>query len=139
MKASFRSSNKKCGQSGQTMTEFALVAPVFLLTLTAIMFMGEVLLGYNTLSDAARTAARYASVHGTTASNAGAVQTVAINAAPDLPLTDSNVTVTFPADTKVPSQLDAKVVINYSYSVNIPFRSPITFPLTATSQLPVSQ
>jgi Flp pilus assembly protein TadG len=139
MKKGASSSSGKCDQSGQAMTEFALVATVFMLTLTAIMFMGEVVLGYNTLCSAARLAARYASVHGSTTSNAGAIQTVAINAAPDLSLTNSNVTVSFPADTNVPSQLDAKVVINYSYSVSIPFRAPITFPLTVTSQMPVSQ
>jgi Flp pilus assembly protein TadG len=139
MKTSSSSSSGKRGQSGQAMSEFALVAPVFLLAMTAIMFMGEVVLGYNTLCSAARLAARYASVHGSTTSNAGAIQTVAINAAPNLSLTNSNVTVSFPSDTNVPSQLDAKVVINYSYSVNIPFRPPITFPLTVTSQMPVSQ
>ncbi len=133
------SSSGKCDQSGQTLTEFALVLPLFLLILTAIMFMAEVVLGYNTLCSAARLAARYASVHGTTNSDAGAIQTVAINAAPNLNLANSNVTISFPADTKVPSQLDAKVVITYNYSVSIPFRSPITFPLTVTSRIPVSQ
>jgi Flp pilus assembly protein TadG len=129
----------KRDHSGQTLAEFALVLPLFLLVLTATMYMAEVVLGYNTLCSAARLAARYASVHGTTSSDAGAIQTVAINAAPDLDLTDNDVTVTFPTDKKVPSQLDAKVVITYNYAVSIPFRSPITFPLTATSQMPVSQ
>jgi len=139
MMRSGKSSSGKHNQSGQSMAEFALVAPVFLLAIAAIMYMGEVVLGYNSLCSAARLAARYGSVHGSTASDASAIQTVAINAAPDLNLTTSNVTVTFPTDTKVPSQLDAKVVINYSYAVTIPFASSVTFPLTVTSQMPVSQ
>ena len=126
-------------ESGQAMAEFAFASMAFLLTISAIMFMAEVVLGYNSLCSAARLAARYASVHGSTSSNASAIQSVAIAAAPDLSLTNSNVVVTFPADTKVPSQLDAKIVMTYNYSVHIPFMSAKTFPLTVTSQLPVSQ
>jgi len=111
----------------------------FLLTISAIMFMAEVVLGYNSLCSAARLAARYASVHGSSSSNASSIQAVAIAAAPDLNLTTSNVAVTFPTDTKVPSQLDAKVVMTYNYSVHIPFMSTQTFPFTVTSQMPVSQ
>jgi len=124
---------------GQAMVEFALAATALFLVIAAIMFMSEVILGKNTLCSAARLAARYASVHGSTISNASAIQAVAIGAAPDLKLTTSDVVVTFPADTKVPSHLDAKIVISYSYSVHIPFMSAITFPLTVTSQMPVSQ
>jgi Flp pilus assembly protein TadG len=139
MKKAIMPTSGKRFQPGQALTEFGLAASTLLLALFSIMNMSAAVLGYNTICHAAHEAVRSAIVHGSTISDASAIQAVAINAAADLNLTDSDVTVTFPTDTSVPSQLDAKVVITYDFTVNIPFRSPITFPLTATAQMPVSQ
>jgi Flp pilus assembly protein TadG len=119
--------------------EFAIAATTLLLTIFAIMNVALAILGYNAISVAAREAVRYAIVHGRTSASISSVQAVAINAAPSLKLTTSNVTVTFPADTAVPSQLDAKVVVSYSYPLKIPFMSAVNLPLSATAQMPVSQ
>ncbi len=124
---------------GQATTELALSISVFLLFMFSVAQMAEVVLAYNSIASAAHVAARSAIIHGEGTSDESAVQQVAINAAPGLPLTTSDVTVTFPTDNSVPSKLDVKVVIDYSYAVKIPFRSSVTFPLTATSQMPVSQ
>jgi Flp pilus assembly protein TadG len=125
--------------AGQSMTEFALVATVFLMTMFGIFMMGQLVFDYNSISSAAREAARSALVHGSTAASESAIQTVAINAAPGLGLTTSDVTVTFPADLNVPSLLDAKIVINYPYTIQVPFTSSRSLTLTATAQMPVSQ
>ncbi|HYB92010.1 MAG TPA: TadE/TadG family type IV pilus assembly protein [Candidatus Binataceae bacterium] len=154
MTTAARGIQKWRSQAGQAAAEFALVISVFLLATFAVTQLASAVLAYNTICSAARVAVRYAIVHGegtgsasTIAAQESAVQQAAINAAPQLSLTTSNVAVSFPADTAVPSQLDAKVVITYNYKINVPSFSashiitfsPITFPLTATSQMPVSQ
>jgi Flp pilus assembly protein TadG len=52
------------GSSGQTLIEFALVLPVFLVMVFAVVDMGRVIWAYDNVSSAAREGARYASVHG---------------------------------------------------------------------------
>jgi hypothetical protein len=54
---------------GQAMVEFALVIPVFILLMVGIFDLGRVIWVNDTLSTAAREAARYAIVHGGTESN----------------------------------------------------------------------
>jgi Flp pilus assembly protein TadG len=49
---------------GQSMVELALVLPVFILLLVAIFDLGHVVWANDTLSNAAREAARFAIVHG---------------------------------------------------------------------------
>jgi Flp pilus assembly protein TadG len=132
-------SGKRRYGTGQAATEFAMVATVFLLATFGIYMMGTLVFAYNSISSAAREAARYALVHGTTSASASAIRTVAINAAPSLGLTTSEVTVTFPADLKVPSLLDAKIVISYPYTIKVPFMSSESLTLTATAQMPISQ
>jgi hypothetical protein len=55
---------------GQAMVEFALVFPVFVLLLVGIFDFGRVIWVNDTLSTASREAARYAIVHGGSASTA---------------------------------------------------------------------
>ena len=54
--------------SGQALTEFALVAPLFVLLLFAIIEGGRFIAYYETLSNATREGARYAIVHGSNSS-----------------------------------------------------------------------
>lgn len=49
---------------GQAVVEFALVLPVLVLVLTAFFDLGRVVLAHDSISHAAREAARYAVVHG---------------------------------------------------------------------------
>jgi hypothetical protein len=67
-----------------------------------------------------------------------------MTAATNLGLSTADVTVTFPTDNKIPSGIDAKVVITYPYpfklfSFILPKGANNTFTLTGTSQMPVSQ
>jgi Flp pilus assembly protein TadG len=52
--------NKKAGQEGSTLVEFAIGASVFLLVMFAVIEFGRALWVHNALADAARRAARYA-------------------------------------------------------------------------------
>ena len=52
------------GEAGQSLLEFALVLPVFLVMLFGILDIGRVVWAYDAMANAAREAARYASVHG---------------------------------------------------------------------------
>ncbi len=52
--------NKKSGQRGATLVEFAVGATVFLTAMFAVIEFGRALWTHNALSDAARRAARYA-------------------------------------------------------------------------------
>jgi hypothetical protein len=51
-------------QPGQALTEFALIAPIFLLILLAIVEGGRFVFFYEMLNSATREGARYAIVHG---------------------------------------------------------------------------
>jgi hypothetical protein len=57
------------GTTGQSLVEFALVIPMFLALLFAIVDVGRVVWASNTLSNAAREATRFAIVHGGSKSN----------------------------------------------------------------------
>ncbi len=55
-----RGTNKKAGQHGATLVEFAIGATVFLTAMFAVIEFGRALWTHNALSDAARRATRYA-------------------------------------------------------------------------------
>ncbi len=122
------------------MAEFAVVAATFLLLLFAIMGMGIVVYRYNTVSDAAREAARYAIVHSSTSQNPATtaqIQAVAVSYAPFL--STAEVSVSFPADATLPTQRDALVTITHNYTQTIPLMSAVPLTLTSSSQMLVSQ
>jgi Flp pilus assembly protein TadG len=129
-------------QPAQTMVEFALGASLFILILFATIEMALAVFAYNTLCFAAREAARYAMVHGPNSPNPATtaqIQQVAINAAASVNLSATNITVSWPADSNLPSKQDAQVQISYNYNLQIPFLSSVTLKLTSTSQMLVSQ
>lgn len=55
---------KPTSASGQSLAEFALVIPIFLLVFLAVLDLGRVVWANNALANAAREAARFAIVHG---------------------------------------------------------------------------
>jgi len=63
----FRSRRLAVGSRGQTMVEFALVFPLFIMLLLGIVILGFGIFYQQQLTNAAREAARYASVHSATA------------------------------------------------------------------------
>jgi Flp pilus assembly protein TadG len=56
----YRSLNRKAGQRGATLVEFAIGATVLLTAIFAVLEFGRALWTHNALSDAARRGARYA-------------------------------------------------------------------------------
>jgi Flp pilus assembly protein TadG len=136
------SRRERCCPSGVTAVEFALVATAFFMLIFGTIQMALAVSAYNSLSAAAREAVRYAVVHSPTSANPAStsqIQQVAISAAPALNLQTSNITVSWPSDTNIPSEDDAEVAISYNYRVKIPFMSAITLTLASSSQMLVSQ
>ena len=128
--------------AAQTLVEFTLVASLFLLILFATMQLTLAVLTYNSLCFAAREAARYAMVHGPNSPNpvtTAQIQQIAINAAPSLNLSASNITVNWVADPSLPSKQDVQVQVSYTYPIQIPFVTPVTANFVTTSQMLVSQ
>src|ERR1700682_4191742 len=127
--------NRRRRQAGQSLIEFALSAMIVLTAIISIMNVGYGVFCYHTIAYAARAAVRYAVVRGpnspSPASNA-LIQQVAVNAAPGVNLSTSNVTVTWPADAKITTMKDAKVVISMPYSL---YLTPVTMTLTSTAQM----
>jgi Flp pilus assembly protein TadG len=136
------STRKLCFGSGQTTIEFALTATVLFMMFFGIILLSWDVYQYNMVSSAAREAVRYAIVHSPTGPNPATtaqIQQVAINYAPALKLTTSDVAVSFPADVNLPSKTDAEVAITYPYKFQIPFLPAISVTLTSTSHMLVSQ
>lgn len=124
------------------MAEFALIASAFFILSFGIIEMASAVMAYNSVCDAAREAVRYAIVHSPTSANPATtaqIQQVAMNVAPNLGITQSQVTVTFPADSNLPSMTDAEVQISYPYTITIPFIPNMSVTLSATSRMLVSQ
>lgn len=119
-----------------------MVATAFLLFLTGVMFMAEAVMAYNSMSAAAEEAVRYAVAYGPNSpapATTAQIQQIAINTASQIPLSNSNVNVSWSTDANLATRQDAKVIISYDYPLKIPFMSKITLHLTATSQMMASQ
>jgi Flp pilus assembly protein TadG len=78
----YRSLNRKAGQRGATLVEFAIGATVLLTAIFAVLEFGRALWTHNALSDAARRGARYA-INQPASSPAG-VKTTGTNVGPSL-------------------------------------------------------
>ena len=129
-------------RSAQATVEFAVTIAVFLLISFTTMKMALGVYNYNMVCSAAREAVRYAIAHSPNSPNPAStaqIQQFAIDSAPGLSLTPSNVTVTWTADPSLPSRQDAQVKVSYPYRLTIPFMSPQTVTLTSTSQMLASQ
>jgi Flp pilus assembly protein TadG len=81
-------------ERGQTMVEFALVAPLLCLILFGILQFGALYNDYVTLTDATRVGARKAAVSRHEANPAGAAETAARNSAAGLDQAELDVAVT---------------------------------------------
>jgi Flp pilus assembly protein TadG len=104
---------------GQAVVEFAVILPVLLLILFAILQFGVVFNNYIQVTAAAREGARKAAVSrslGTSAAETAAT-TAAKNAAPGL--NQSNITVTFPNSPSFSQGSDVSVQVTYPYSISI--------------------
>ena len=107
-------------EKGQAAVEFALLAPVIIVLLLAIIEFGVTFNNYLTVTDAARAAARKAIVARVSGITVSDIQQAAKDAASDLNTAKLGVTVadaTDPTFTKPGSTLT--VTVTYPYSINV--------------------
>jgi Flp pilus assembly protein TadG len=102
-------------QSGQTTTEFALVLPILLFVLLAIIQFGVVFNNYVTLTDAVRAGARKGAVARRMPSPAAATEAQVRAAATDLKSSDLQVTVT----STFAQGSDVSVAASYPYEIKV--------------------
>jgi Flp pilus assembly protein TadG len=110
---------RRTNESGQAVVEFAVILPVLLMILFAILQFGIVFNNYIQVTAAAREGARKAAVSrslGTAAAETAAT-TSAKAAAPGL--TQSSITVTYPNSPTFAQGSDVTVQVTYPYSISI--------------------
>jgi Flp pilus assembly protein TadG len=110
---------RKKNEQGQAVVEFAVILPVLLLILFAILQFGVVFNNYIQVTAAAREGARKAAVSRTLGTSAAetAATTAAKSAAPGL--NQSNITVTFPNSPTFAQGTDITVQVTYPYAISI--------------------
>lgn len=129
---------------GQTLVEFALIIPVFILMLMGIFDLGRAVYGFNTVNNAAREGARLGIVD----QNVTDIQAKAADHAANLGLGTSNVSVDFrdkdtPNTANSCSKLDigclTTVEVNYTFQAITPLIGNIvgTINIVGTSQFPI--
>jgi len=102
-------------QRGQTMTEFAMILPVFALLLFGIIQFGIAFNHYLTVTDAARVGARKAVVSRTATNPNGQTIAAVRNSAANLDQAKLNVTVT----TTWTQGTDVTVSASYPYEISL--------------------
>lgn len=108
------------GQDGQAAVEFALVAPVLIALLLAIVQAGIAFNHYLAVTDAARAAARQAITARVAGITDADIQETAQNAAGDLNPAKLGVTVSDPSDpTFETSGSTLTVTVTYPYSIDV--------------------
>jgi Flp pilus assembly protein TadG len=123
---------------GQSLVEFALILPLFLILLMGILDLGRGVAAYNSVANAARSAARVAIVD----QNADRVRQAAVDEAVGLsPLDvvfDPNVNSDDPC--KI-AECTVQVEVGYEYVPATPIISNIvdTIRVSSTSQLPIER
>jgi Flp pilus assembly protein TadG len=110
-------------QQGQTMAEFVMIAPIFLLLVFGIIQFGILFNNYVALTDAVRTGARQAAVSRTLPNPVGSATSRVVAAADHLDTDELDVTVT-PYDPNTGSADwvqggDVTVKATYPYSISL--------------------
>jgi len=131
------------GSRGQGLVEFALVLPLILLLLFAILDFGRAIYAYSTIGDAARTASRVAIVD----QNLNLIQTKAADQAVALGIAPTDVSVAYlTSDLSGPcNPLElgcvAEVTVPYDFTAITPVISNIvgSIPLSSTTRFPVER
>jgi Flp pilus assembly protein TadG len=129
---------------GQSLVEFALVLPVFILVLMGLFDLGRAVYAFNTISNASREAVRVAIVNQTAAD----VQAEAMEQGVSLGLSPTDVGIVYghPSGTGTCSSpywvgCLASVTVNYTYVAATPVIGQIIGPLTlsSTTEMPVER
>jgi Flp pilus assembly protein TadG len=130
-------------ESGQSLVEFALAIPIFLLLMFGLFDLGRVVYAYNTISNASRESARVSIVNQTQAD----VEAEAIKQAVSLGLTDADVTSAYVdangvvCGTPIAVNCLSSVTIVYNFTPATPVIGQIIGPLqlTASTEMPVER
>jgi Flp pilus assembly protein TadG len=129
---------------GQSLVEFALILPIFILVLVGLFDLGRAVFAYNTISNASRESVRVSIVNQTVAD----VQAEALKQAVSLGLVPADVTITYvgadgTGTCSAPYSIGclATVTVQYAYSAATPVIGQIIGPFTmsATTQMPVER
>lgn len=135
---------KRRSQRGQTLVEFALILPIFIVVLAGLFDLGRAVFAYNTISNASRESVRVAIVNQTQAD----VEAEAMKQAVSLGLSASDVTITYGDPSGVgtcssPYGLGcrATVTVQYVYNAATPVIGQIIgpFTMTATTEMRVER
>ncbi|MCM3602696.1 pilus assembly protein [Robertmurraya korlensis] len=114
-------------QKGQSMVEFALVIPILILLLFAILDFGRVFHAYLAIDHAGREAARAASI----GKDDSTIRSTAVSKASSISLAESQVAIS-PGGVKS-SGSQVTITITYPISFLTPVISNITGPITLTN------
>ncbi len=130
-------------ESGQSLVEFALAIPVFLLILFGLFDLGRVVYAYNTISNASRESVRVSIVNQTQAD----VEGEAIKQAVSLGLTNADVTPVYLDEhggvcaTPIAVNCLASVTVVYNFTPVTPVIGQIigTLQITSATEMPVER
>jgi Flp pilus assembly protein TadG len=115
-----RRSHRIASEDGQTLVEFALVAPLLIVLLLGIVQGGVAFNHYLVVTDAARAGSREAIVARVSGVSVASIQQTALTAAGDLDAAQVGVTVSDPADPTLKAAGSAvTVTVTYPYSINL--------------------
>lgn len=136
---------KHRSERGQSLVEFALILPIFVLVLAGLFDLGRAVFAYNTISNASREAVRVAIVNQT----ATDLQNEALKQGVSLGLSPTDVTITYAdpdgSGTLCPAPYTvgcvASISVQYIYTAATPVISQIIgpFTMTATTEMPVER
>lgn len=124
---------------GQTATEFAMVAPLALTLLFAIIVFGLAINAYNFATNSARDAVRYAIVHGGSSLSPATstdIRNLVFGEAKSIDTNNLKVTTTWTPSNQPGSTV--KVQVTYAFQPLYPL-SNVSLSLTGTSQMIISQ
>lgn len=123
---------RKCGkeETGQALTEMALVLPLLLLLVFGVTEMGRVGYAYITVNNAARAGARVASVGG----DDQAIQTAILQAAPALEPSQMEIQIS-PGFAQRASGQSATISVKYPVKLIVPVVAGIPNPVLVGASL----
>lgn len=115
-----RRSHRIASEHGQTLVEFALVAPLLIVLLLGIFQGGVAFNHYLVVTDAARAGSREAIVARISGVSVATIQQTAKNASTDLDASKLSVSVSDPTDpTLQTAGSTVTVTVSYPYSINL--------------------
>jgi Flp pilus assembly protein TadG len=124
-----RISSIPSGEFGTAAIEFAIVFPIAIFLLLGLCEFGRAMWTQATLDYAVQTAARCGALGPVGCTTPAEIQTYAVGAAPTIPVTSANFTVTTPS-------CGVQVSTTYSYSFILTVFFPYSMTMAATSCFP---